>query len=89
MAGDPFGLLLRQRIVFLGGEASIHRAISCPSDMNVEWKDLTMNETGTAGDVLTRWLWCRSMTLQQMRSSASCCFWIPRTLTRYNTWRDV
>lgn len=22
MAGDPFGLLLRQRIVFLGGEAS-------------------------------------------------------------------
>lgn len=54
MAGDPFGLLLRQRIVFLGGEASIHRAISCPSDMNVEWKDLTMNETGTAGDVLTR-----------------------------------
>ena len=23
MAGDPFGLLLRQRIVFLGGEASL------------------------------------------------------------------
>lgn len=22
MAGDPFGLLLRQRIIFLGGEAS-------------------------------------------------------------------
>jgi hypothetical protein len=23
MAGDPFGLLLRQRIVFLGGEVSL------------------------------------------------------------------
>jgi hypothetical protein len=29
MAGDPFGLLLRQRIVFLGGEASIIRAMKC------------------------------------------------------------
>jgi hypothetical protein len=28
MAGDPFGLLLRQRIVFLGGEVSAaHHAL--------------------------------------------------------------
>jgi hypothetical protein len=30
MAGDPFGLLLRQRIVFLGGEVSASRGLWAP-----------------------------------------------------------
>ncbi len=30
MAGDPFGLLMRQRIVFLGGEVRFHDLISGP-----------------------------------------------------------
>lgn len=43
MAGDPFGLLLRQRIVFLGGEVEDFGADALVSHMAglTDWLDLT------------------------------------------------
>lgn len=77
MAGDPFGLLLRQRIVFLGGEVSlVTRFIT----------HLSFSLFTRVVRVLTDlWYHCRSMTLQQMQSSVSFFSWTLRTRTRYST----
>ena len=39
MAGDPFGLLLRQRVIFLGGEVQTHLPLCKSAELHSRLRD--------------------------------------------------
>ncbi len=78
MAGDPFGLLLRQRIVFLGGEVSFLLSLLLGGPTSY-----VLDCLGSPPFADTARTVCRSMTLQQMQSSASSSYWTHNTPRRY------